>query len=84
MPASGALRHLPVFLDIAQGQVQQFSRRFVAGKVATIFDDLSQAHMQALNGVDRVNDRAHLRRCRSMGPVQLDSEKVRTLISAAP
>jgi hypothetical protein len=36
----GPLRHLPIFLDITQGQEQQFRRGLVIGEVPSILDDL--------------------------------------------
>ena len=56
------LWHLPVFFDIAQGQVEQLAGRVVAGEVATILDDLSKAHMQAFNGICGVDDGPYFRR----------------------
>lgn len=57
----GPLRHLPIFFDIAQGQVEQLAGGVIAGEVAAILDDFSKAHVQALNGIGRVNDGAHFR-----------------------
>lgn len=59
---SGSWWHLPIFFDITQGQVEQFGRCLVGRKVAAVLDDLAQAHIQALDGIGRVDDRAHFRR----------------------
>jgi hypothetical protein len=56
------LRHLPIFLDIAQGQEQQFGRRLLTREVTKIIDDLSQAHMRAFDGIGCLDNRAHFGR----------------------
>jgi|GraSoi_2013_60cm_1033757.scaffolds.fasta_scaffold28454_1 hypothetical protein len=40
----------------------QLGRRFIAGKVPSVFEHLAQLHLQTLNGVGGVNDFADLSR----------------------
>ena len=49
-------RHGPLFSGVAQGQIEKLCCGIVTGEVAPIFDDFPQAHVQALDGVGRVND----------------------------
>lgn len=54
--------HLPVFFNVAQGQKQQLRSGLVAGEVALVLDDLAQAHMQAFDGIGRIDDLSNHRR----------------------
>jgi hypothetical protein len=55
-------RIFPFLGDITQGQINQFGRGFVTGKVASGFEHLSQLHVPTLNGVGGVNDSSDLGR----------------------
>lgn len=48
--------------DIAQRQPKRFDRGLVIREVAARLDDLAQLHVQALNGVGRINDPSNLRK----------------------
>lgn len=52
----------PFYRDISQGHIDQFYRRFIVWKVATVIDHFAQLHVQALNGVGRVDHRPDLLR----------------------
>ena len=52
----GSIRHAPVLDDIAKGPVQQFGGGLITGKVASVFHDLSQPHMQTFDGVSGVDN----------------------------
>ena len=57
-----ARRHVPLLADVAQGKVEQLGGRFVAGEVPAVLHDLSQLHVQTLDGVGGVDDAAHFGR----------------------
>jgi hypothetical protein len=42
--------------DVTQQQLNQFGRCFVAGEVLSIFEHVTQLHVQTLDGVGGVND----------------------------
>jgi len=52
--------HCPLFSGIAQGQIQKLGRRLITREMAPVFDDLAQAHIQALNGVGGIDDFAYI------------------------
>ena len=52
----------PLLSDVAYRQINQLGRRFIAGKMPSVFEHLTQLHMQTLNGVGGVNDFADLER----------------------
>lgn len=51
--------HLPIFLDDAQGQIQQLAEGFIARELTSVLDDLTQLHEHALDGIGHVNDLAY-------------------------
>lgn len=57
-----ALRHFPVFGDVAQGEEEQLRGDIISGEVPAILHDLAQAqaHVQAIDGVGGVDDPARL------------------------
>ena len=60
LPFSG--RHCPFFADIAQGQVEQLGGRIVVGEVAAVLDDFAQTHVDAFQGVGRIDGAANFQR----------------------
>ena len=52
----------PFLADIAQGQVQQFDERLVSWERCPLTGQPTQAHIDGLDGIGRVNDLAYLRR----------------------
>lgn len=54
--------HDPFLVDVAQGRVNQFGRRFVAGNRASVLGQLAQAHVDRLDSVDRINHLSDSRR----------------------
>lgn len=47
----GPLRHLPIFFNIAQGQIWQLGLRHVAPNETTVLHALPQTHVQALQRI---------------------------------
>lgn len=61
------LRHVPFFRDVAQGEEEQLCGRFIAREMAAVLHDFSNAHVQALDSVRRVDNAPDLRRISKEG-----------------
>jgi hypothetical protein len=57
---SAADGHRPLLADVAQRQKEQLEQRLVTGKRSPVLGDLSQAHVDRLNGIGRVDHLADL------------------------
>ena len=54
------MRSFSIFGNISQRQIEQLDGSIVIGEMAAIFNDFSELHVQALDGIGRVNNLSHL------------------------